>query len=80
MKGKGQHAEDGRSSNNATNAKEEDAPSNQDVIEKRSRCTSTREGTPLPTKHQDQYTLWLLTLLYSDQWLVNYDLVSESES
>ena len=31
--GSRQHAEGGRSSNNATNAKEEDAPSNQDVIE-----------------------------------------------
>ena len=33
MKGQDNTAEGGRSSNNATNAKEEDAPSNQDVIE-----------------------------------------------
>ena len=37
-------AEGGRSSDNATNAKEEDAPGNQDVDQ------DEKEGTPLPNK------------------------------
>ena len=39
------HAERGRSSNNATNTKEKDAPGNQDVIEM---DQARREGIPLP--------------------------------